>query len=190
MGSMRPGDIPARPSKLRCLPADTMRRCLRRWDALLPLIGAMPEEQILAELDRRDLVAEHLAYLAFALPEREAIWWACQCVGRDPGSETSPDHRDALATAERWVRRADAGLQVDCARLARAIGRDHATGHVARAVCATAPSYPHNIMASRHVDDAVRMAGATGRAGADTMLRSFVVSAMNIAGGGAGRLLS
>lgn len=45
-------------------------------------------------------------YLAFALPKREAVWWACRCARLAPGSTDSSDAglaAIALEKAERWV---------------------------------------------------------------------------------------
>jgi hypothetical protein len=46
---------------------------------------------------------EAVGFLAWALPRREAVWWACQCVRQAlPPGEAGPA-RAALEAAERWA---------------------------------------------------------------------------------------
>jgi hypothetical protein len=47
-----------------------------------------------------------IAFCAYLLPRREAVWWACQCVRAiDPAAAEDA----ALAAAERWVREPEEG---------------------------------------------------------------------------------
>src|SRR5438876_187008 len=41
--------------------------------------------------------------LAFGLPKREAVWWACQCA-RQAVAAPPPKVAAALASAEKWVK--------------------------------------------------------------------------------------
>jgi hypothetical protein len=56
-----------------------------------------------------DLLLEHghlpdaIRLLAFALPKREAVWWACQCVRDCLPSDASPKLVEAVKAAEAWV---------------------------------------------------------------------------------------
>lgn len=45
--------------------------------------------------------AAHL--LAYALPKRDAVWWACLCVRHVAAADTPPADLAALEAAERWV---------------------------------------------------------------------------------------
>jgi len=40
---------------------------------------------------------------AHAMPKREAIWWACQCVRLAAGGKLSPQSSELIAEAEAWV---------------------------------------------------------------------------------------
>jgi hypothetical protein len=66
--------------------------------------GASPAE-FLNELIAAKSLNEAVQFFAFALPAREAVWWACQCsraVLRDPIAQPL---QDAVEAAETWVRK-------------------------------------------------------------------------------------
>ena len=63
--------------------------------------GATPEA-FFAELAARELHAEAARFLAHALPKREALWWACQCV-RLACPAPPPEQKAALEAAEKYV---------------------------------------------------------------------------------------
>jgi hypothetical protein len=56
-----------------------------------------------------DLLLEHghlpdaIRLLAFALPKREAVWWACQCVRDCLPGDAPPILVEAVKAAEAWV---------------------------------------------------------------------------------------
>lgn len=56
-----------------------------------------------------DLLLEHghlpdaVRLLAFALPKREAVWWACQCVRDCLPADAPPKFIEAVKAAEAWV---------------------------------------------------------------------------------------
>jgi hypothetical protein len=58
--------------------------------------------QFLDALLAREMFPEAIRFLAFALPVREAIWWACQCV-RYAKPELPNPQELALRAATRWV---------------------------------------------------------------------------------------
>jgi hypothetical protein len=41
--------------------------------------------------------------LAYSLPKREAVWWACQCARAAAGSSAPPKATAALQAAEKWA---------------------------------------------------------------------------------------
>lgn len=43
------------------------------------------------------------AFLAHALPKREAVWWSAQCVRLAVGPEPNPSAAEAIRAAEEWV---------------------------------------------------------------------------------------
>ena len=47
--------------------------------------------------------ADAARFLAYALPKREAVWWACLCARAVTSPETSPDNVAVLDAAEAWV---------------------------------------------------------------------------------------
>lgn len=47
--------------------------------------------------------ADAARLLAFNLPRREAVWWACLCVRDALGPEPAPGDGAAVAAAERWA---------------------------------------------------------------------------------------
>jgi uncharacterized protein DUF6931 len=66
--------------------------------------GASPA-QFLTELAAAKDLNPALQFLAFALPPREAVWWACLCA-RDQLREPVPEPLvAAVAAAEAWVRK-------------------------------------------------------------------------------------
>ena len=52
---------------------------------------------------------EAIAFCAYLLPRREAVWWACQCVRAIEGRAVTND--PALGAAEAWVREPDETTQ-------------------------------------------------------------------------------
>jgi Family of unknown function (DUF6931) len=56
----------------------------------------------LARLCEADMARDALGFLAHALPRREAVWWACQCI-REAGLESDEAASAALLAAARWA---------------------------------------------------------------------------------------
>jgi hypothetical protein len=56
----------------------------------------------LARLSDAGLLGDAVRFLALALPKREAVWWACQCV-REAKLESGEAARAALESAARWA---------------------------------------------------------------------------------------
>jgi hypothetical protein len=73
--------------------------------ALALLDPALDPAQFLAKLVAKKLLIDAIRFLAQALPHREAVWWALQCVRTTP--LTAPTDGELLALAERWVRAPD-----------------------------------------------------------------------------------
>jgi hypothetical protein len=48
------------------------------------------------------MAQDALGFLAHALPKREAVWWACQCV-REAGVDSGEAAKAALLAAARWA---------------------------------------------------------------------------------------
>ncbi len=72
-------------------------------DALALMRPEWTARQFLEALLAAGHLREAIRYLAWALPRREAVWWACQCVrAAVPPAEGSPDDA-ALQAAQRWA---------------------------------------------------------------------------------------
>jgi hypothetical protein len=54
-------------------------------------------------LVRQGQFLEALKFLAFALPKREAVWWACACARLAYGPKPPPPAAAALTAAEGWA---------------------------------------------------------------------------------------
>ncbi len=60
-------------------------------------------EQFVEQLVRAKLHADATRFLAYALPKREAVWWACLCVRSLPACCGNRISTRALKSAEAWV---------------------------------------------------------------------------------------
>jgi hypothetical protein len=67
------------------------------------LVEGMTLRQYLDVMIERGLHTEAVRFLAFALPKREAVWWACLCAGQVLGPEPPPAAAAALEAARAWV---------------------------------------------------------------------------------------
>jgi hypothetical protein len=68
------------------------------------LLGdAMPPAQFLDLLVEKGHLMDAIRLLAFALPKREAVWWACLCAREMLAPDAAPDLADAIKAAEAWV---------------------------------------------------------------------------------------
>jgi len=68
--------------------------------------GEMPPRAFLTALLDAGKFGDAARYLAFALPKREAVWWACKCARLAPlapGPGESNPQAIALVAAEAWV---------------------------------------------------------------------------------------
>ena len=86
------------------------------------LIGAVQPNAFLACLIDNKCYFDAVRFLAYALPNREAVWWACQCVRSVPvcfqGDEIAVQ---ALESAEKWV----LAPQPESCEFALAAGKKH-----------------------------------------------------------------
>ncbi|MBW6400947.1 hypothetical protein KPL78_24020 [Roseomonas sp. HJA6] len=136
--------------------------------------------------------------VAHALPKREAVWWACMCARAIPDAALPPEDGGAITAAEGWVRRPDEPARRAAAAAAEktkfatpeswtAMGAFWSGGSMAPEgqmavpppdhLTATAVTGAVMLAAVRHVPDKQK-----------ERLERFLVSARDIAGGGAGRL--
>ena len=66
----------------------------------------LPEQTIveaLAALVDKEFYQDAVSLLAFTLPRREAVWWACLATKDDTSKLEEPDQQAALKAAEQWA---------------------------------------------------------------------------------------
>lgn len=159
--------------------------------------GASPAE-FLNELIAAKSLEEAVQFLAFALPAREAVWWACQCARGELRDPMPQPLQDAVEAAESWVRK-----PTEENRRA-AMSRAQATDFKSPAAWAAAAAFwsggslapenlpevpaPAHLMASA-VAGAVMLAAVKSEPQLAQQKRErFLASAVDIANGGNGRL--
>ena len=163
------------------------------------LVGCHDAIEALARLEQAGLLIEATRLVAHALPAREAVWWACACSrhtaasGADAAAETKM--RDA---AEEWVRkptdehRRAAMKEAETAGFGSpeawaGVGAFWSGDSMAPPEAPKVPPQPH--FPGLAVAGSVALAAARGPATRrEARLRRFLVSAKDIAAGGAGRL--
>ncbi len=71
----------------------------------IALLGAgdPPPRAFLTQLMDAKLFADAVRFIAFALPRREAVWWAWVCARKAAGAEPAPKVKAALESAEKWI---------------------------------------------------------------------------------------
>lgn len=136
--------------------------------------------------------------IAHALPKREAVWWACMCARAVPDTALPPEDGAAITAAEAWVRRPDEPARRAAAAAAEktkfatpeawsAMGAFWSGGSMAPEGQMAVPPPDH--LTATAVTGAVMLAAV--RHSTDKVkdrLERFLVSAHDIANGGAGRL--
>jgi len=83
------------------------------------------------KLARSSRPIEAIAFCAYLLPRREAVWWACQCVRAIQGDQAGVDA--ALKAAEGWVREPEEATRRAALDLGASSHRRAATTWLARA---------------------------------------------------------
>jgi hypothetical protein len=91
--------------------------------------------EFLAQLITSKEHASAVAFLAHALPRREAVWWACLCVQVGPadGKILARQEQDALDAAVRWVLDPIEPHRRAAERPGRALGPRSLCGYIALA---------------------------------------------------------
>jgi hypothetical protein len=127
----------------------------------------------------KGLYGDAVQFVAHALPNREAVWWACLCTRYVVGPRPPDPERAALYAAVQWVLK-PAGPQGQAARRAGdAAGRDSLAGRVARAIAVCDKANPER--AARLVGAAVLHAAQRGPAAERTWCyRQFLSVALEV----------
>jgi hypothetical protein len=165
--------------------------------ALSPQPGASPGA-FLEQLISGAKFNEAVHFLAFALPKREAVWWACLCARSVLGDPAPPPVLAAVEAAEAWVyrptdetrRNAMARAQAakfDSPGAWAAVGAFWSGGSIAPPDLPAVPPAPH--LTGVAVAGAITLAAVqTEPALADQKRQRYIEFAIDIANGGSGRL--
>ena len=160
---------------------------------------ARSPSMLLDTLVELDLLAEAARLLAYALPEREAVWWACMCAAHTAPDEMEAAERSALDAAEAWVRRPAADTRQAAAEAGRARPRRLSGAWAATAAAWSAP-VPGGVSDDADVSNAPATCGQAVEVAValaavrdaptrrKIRLARFIASGRDIASGGAGRL--
>ncbi|MGI4745063.1 MAG: DUF6931 family protein [Janthinobacterium lividum] len=188
--------VPDPVDKLQQPPAAWMQARLK-LAAGNPLLDDSPSSALLIDrLDQAGRIDEALCLAAYALPPREAVWWACMCARHTKPAEPLAADVTAGEVAEAWVRSPGEPAR---ARAYRAAHQARFQSPESMAAMGAFWSGQPDILrvpedtargqVGRSVENAVRMSAVRGPMPEQpARLRAFLQSARDIARGGAGRL--
>ena len=159
----------------------------------------IPPAQFVAELVAAKRFEEAVQFMAFALPPREAVWWACLCARTALRDPVPPEIAAAVNAAETWVRQ-----PTDENRRAAMASAQATNFQSPAAWAAVAAFWSGGSMAPPNVPDVLAPAHLLGCAVtgavaltavvtepqfADQKRARFVAAAVDIANGGNGRAM-
>lgn len=186
------------PAKLAGPLAPLVPRLELDGDGEKAIAGADSAAAAVDRLVAADLHQDAVKLLAHALPKREAVWWACMCARSIPDAALPPVDAAAIEAAEAWVRRPDEPARRAAAATAEktkfatpeswtAMGAFWSGGSMAPDGQMVVPPPDH--LTATAVTGAVMLAAVRHTPEKrKERLERFIVSARDIAGGGAGRL--
>jgi hypothetical protein len=154
------------------------------------LLDSPTSAALLTQFVELDLLTEATRLLSYALPEREAVWWACRCVAHAVPLASVPEEQGAaLVAAENWVRQPDDRTRLHAHLAAAKAGHRTPAAWAASAAFASPLPVSWPLRTGRKVERAVALAAAYGgTTHQPERLRHFIASGRDIAAGGAGRL--
>lgn len=186
------------PVKLKAAAIKTvLERAELTPDAAKVVEGRADVPAALAALLDAGLLNDAARLVAHALPKREAVWWACMCA-RATETEPPPADAESLAAAEAWVRKPEEPHRRQAMAKAEAAGFRSPEAWAAIGAFwsggSMAPEGQPVVPPGDHLTG-LAVAGAVALAAvrkhpekADATLRAFLAGAVDIAGGGAGRI--
>lgn len=114
--------------------ADVCARTVLSAEARAFLVPGLSPQAYLDLLTRNDLLADAARFLAFALPIREGVWWACVTARVNLPQDPPADALAALTSAEAWVYNPeDDPVRRDCLARAEALKFNGAASYAALA---------------------------------------------------------
>lgn len=164
---------------------------------LSPPDGATPVE-FLGQLVGAKEFESAVKFLAFALPRREAVWWACVCARLELTDPAAEPVLNALAAAETWVRKPtdeNRRAAMTAAQTAKfespaawaAVAAFWSSGSMAPPDLPEVPAAPH-LMGVAVLGSVTLAAVLVSPELADERRERYVAAAVNIANGGNGRV--
>ena len=177
-------------SKLRVLDPGQLRPRLKLPAAL----ASLPDEietpnALLDRLVERGMQTEAARLLAYALPPREAVWWACRCVEHAAPAGMAAVERAAIEAAEAWVRAPDEATRQRAAWAAAGAGYGAPGAWAALGAYWCSANLQADLRAGRGAETAIgRALERAGGATREQHLATFIASGRHIARGGAGRV--
>ena len=166
---------------------------------LPPADGAMPGEYVDLLVGAKSFDAA-VKFMAFALPPREAVWWACVCARMELQDSVEDAVANALAAAEAWVRKPTdehRRAAMTCAQAANfdspaawaAVGAFWSGGSMGPPDVPAVPAAPHLLGVA--IVGAVTLAAVQFQPElAEERRERYITAAVNIANGGNGRIQS
>ncbi|HYM02589.1 MAG TPA: hypothetical protein VET85_06555 [Stellaceae bacterium] len=154
--------------------------------------------EFLAALIEAGCLRDGVALMAYSMPKREAVWWACLAAHSAVTESTSAAIKAALEAAEAWVYQPSEEKRRAAMARAQAAGFDHPAvwaavgafwsgGSMAPADAPIVPPPEH--LTGLAVDGAVGLAAGAGEpAQVPVRLRRYLDQAIDIANGGSGRV--
>jgi hypothetical protein len=177
--------------KLRRLPIDLLERRLQLPPAHSHILKDYPDpSDCLDQLLKLQLHPEALRLLAYALPDRESVWWSCMCAEATAPNNMPPAERTALDAAEAWVFRPDETAQLHARSTAEAAGLNTPGAWAALAASWSNRTPPSETKcAGRATERVIRLASTRNAydLAAERRLR-FIAAGRDIASGGDGRI--
>jgi hypothetical protein len=108
-----------------CLLSSEAKALLDHKQMILPFLYRLMNQRLLPDAVR---------FLAQALPVREGVWWACQCVQDLSGLCQAVEATAAVSAASHWLAEPTESNRQTCGAAARAAGYGTAAGSAALAV--------------------------------------------------------
>lgn len=144
---------------------------------------------LLTRLQEARMLADAVSLLSYALPEREAVWWACMCVEQSAPGELDPAQRRILLVTREWVRSPGSATKTRCLHAAKDVGAVGAAAFAARAAFAANLADASSLHAGRRVEKSVtEAAAADGPERSQSWRECFLLIGHDIAAGGGGRI--
>ena len=176
--------------------AEVCGRVALSADACAYLTPSLSPQSFLTLLDRGGHYSDAVRFLAFALPVREGVWWACMTGLAIPGA-TSADPDPAYSAAQDWVYDTSDARRFLCLRAAESVRSATPGAYAALAAFWSGGSMapeglpevvPDPVLAPTGVAASILLAVAAGDpAGADGFFRDAIRRGVDIGNGGDGR---